>query len=89
MVEATCIVETANGIHARPSALLVETSLKFSSTITLFHGEIEADAKSIMSIMMLTAVHGSEIRIVCDGPDEEDALKEIVSLFESRFNQDS
>jgi phosphocarrier protein HPr len=89
VVEAKAIVENAHGIHARPAAQLVETSAKFSSAITLVNDAMEADAKSIMNIMMLSAVHGTEVTIRCNGDDENEALSSVLALFEDRFGQES
>ncbi len=89
MIEAKTVVQNAHGIHARPAAQLVETANKYASEITLVNDAMEADAKSIMNIMMLSAVHGTEIIVRVNGNDESDALAAIVDLFEDRFGQES
>ncbi len=89
MEEQKVIVQNSHGIHARPAAMLVETATKFSSSITLVNGPMPADAKSIMGIMMLSAVHGTEITVQADGPDETEAVTAIVDLFNSNFGNDS
>ncbi|HEX8962378.1 MAG TPA: HPr family phosphocarrier protein, partial [Rhodocyclaceae bacterium] len=53
-------VEIVNklGLHARASALLVKTAVKFNSEIKIEREGIEVNGKSIMGIMMLAAAKG-------------------------------
>ena len=81
--ELTVINES--GIHARPAALIVETATKFHSTILFVKDGMRANAKSIMNIMLLAAEPGAVIRVESEGPDEQEALAAIESLFMSRF----
>lgn len=89
MIEKKTKVQNKHGIHARPSAMLVEKSNGFKSTITLLNGPIEADAKSIMGIMMLAAVYETDIIVRTEGEDEEEAAIAIIELFDGRFGLDS
>jgi phosphocarrier protein len=45
------------------------------------------DGKSILSLMMLAAVKGTELSVVVDGADEEQALKSIIALIDDRFGE--
>ncbi|HMA65659.1 MAG: HPr family phosphocarrier protein [Fibrobacterota bacterium] len=88
MFEQTITVINKLGIHARPSSLIVQTAMKFKSAITLIKDGASADAKSIMSVMMLAAEMGSKVQIKANGPDEKDAVAAIVLLFEKKFNEE-
>ena len=46
------------------------------------------DAKSILMIMSMGLVKGTEITIVADGPDEADAVKALKELVESKFGEE-
>ncbi len=70
------------GLHARPAALFVQTAKKFKSNITVIKNEQSANAKSILEILALGADYGDEIIIQADGPDESDAIKELLDLLE-------
>lgn len=89
MVEKVVTVINEHGIHARPASMLVETAGKYQSSVTLENGGVLGDAKSIMGIMMLAAVHGTQITVRCEGSDESEALAAVSDLFESRFGQES
>lgn len=88
MIEDKLIIENKLGIHARPASLLVQEATRFQSDIQLKKDGASADAKSIMSIMMLAASKGTEISITVDGPDEEDAFAAVATLFKNKFNED-
>ena len=55
MKELQITVTNSLGIHARPASLIVQTAMKFKSASTLIKDGASADAKSIMSVMMLAA----------------------------------
>jgi phosphocarrier protein HPr len=88
MKEAVVVVKNRAGIHARPAALLVQTASKYSSSIFLERNGEKVNGKSIMGVITLGAVYNSEIKIIIDGKDEEQALEAIVALFEKRFEED-
>jgi phosphocarrier protein HPr len=88
MVSKLLKVTNEAGIHARPAAAVVETASAFKSGIWFLKGDIRANAKSIMNIMLLAAEYGSEILVEAEGPDEEEALNAIEKLFVERFRQD-
>lgn len=76
------------GLHARAAAKLVSTAGRFSSRVSLKLGSQEADAKSIMAVMMLAAAKGSLVEISCDGRDEDQAMQALVELIDDYFGED-
>lgn len=76
------------GLHARAAAKLVSTAARFSSKVTLKFGSQDADAKSIMSVMMLAAAKGSVIDIQCEGADEQAAMQSLVELISDYFGEE-
>ena len=86
MKEKIIKVSNKMGLHARPAAMLVQTSSKFDSSVKILKDDFEVDAKSIMGVMTLAAALGSELRFVADGPDEDEVLNAIESLFDSGFS---
>ena len=87
MVEKEIIVSNTLGIHARPASMVVQTASKFKSAIQIQKDEITADAKSIMSVMMLAAAWNCTVRIKATGPDEKEALEAVARLFETGFGE--
>jgi phosphocarrier protein len=87
MKEKIIVVANKTGLHARPAAMLVQTTSKYQSSVKILKDDFEIDAKSIMSVMALAARHGSELKFVAEGPDENEALAAIEGLFNSNFNE--
>jgi len=69
------------GIHARAAARLVQLSSQYQSTIVLFRSDtvntVEADARSILSILLLSAGFGSKVNVRAEGVDEDEAVDAI------------
>lgn len=76
------------GIHARPAALFVKVAGRFVSNVTVEKDGERINGKSIMGLMMLAAGCGSTLRITAEGPDAEQAVRELEKLFAAKFNED-
>ena len=61
-------------LEARPIAMLVQVASQYDSTVYLETEGRRINAKSIMGMMSLAASLGTEIRIITDGSDEEQAM---------------
>lgn len=77
------------GLHARAAAKLVTLASKFSSDIKVRKDGREVSGKSIMGVMMLAAAKGSQITLIADGSDAEQALTELEALIARRFDEES
>ena len=75
------------GLHARAAAKVVSTANEFESTIIITKDGKNADARSIMKLLMLSASQGSRISIEVDGTDQKDAMKSIERLFNDKFDE--
>jgi phosphotransferase system enzyme I (PtsI) len=91
MVERTFTVTGQLGLHARAAAKLVRVASCFESSVLLERkeGGHSADAKSILSVLMLAASCGTEVRAIAEGPDEEKAIEELGLLFSGGFGEAS
>jgi len=68
--------------------MLVQTTKNFKSNIFIEKNNDRINAKSIMGIITLGAAYGTELKIIAEGEDEEDAVDTIVRLFESKFEEE-
>lgn len=89
MVKRTLLIKTRLGLHARAAAKLVRVASGFQSQVQLSRvdGSLTADAKSILSVLMLAAGCGTELQASADGIDEEAALDAIDQLFAEGFGE--
>lgn len=88
MVELETTIKNRAGIHARPSAIIAQTAVKYASRVFLEKAGNRINAKSIMGIITLAASYGSKVKIIADGADEQAAAEAIKALFESGFNEE-
>ncbi len=75
------------GLHARASSKLVELANSFKSNILIEKDIKQANAKSIMTVMMLAANKGSFITLKVDGADEEIAMAKLTDLIANKFGE--
>ncbi|WP_375191649.1 HPr family phosphocarrier protein [Marinobacter sp.] len=75
------------GLHARATAKLVATASGFDSSVRISGKGREVDAKNIMQVMMLAASQGTEVEIIAEGPDEEQAVEALVELINDYFGE--
>ena len=90
MIERQVTVVNRLGLHARAAAKLVRVASQFRSAIRLVRTDrgAVADAKSILSVLMLAAARGAELLITAEGPDEEAALDSLCSLVGTGFGEE-
>ena len=88
MTEAKTTIENKTGIHARPASQFVQKASSFKSKIPIKAKGKTVDAKSILMIMSMGLVKGTEITIVADGPDEADAVAALKQMVDDKFGEE-
>ena len=81
------VVNNQVGLHARPATFFIQKANEFKSTVWVEKKERRVNAKSLLGVLSLGIVGGTEIRIIVDGSDEEEALNALVELVESGFGE--
>lgn len=88
-VKRTMRIVNQRGLHARASRKLAELALSYDTTrISVRHDEEEADARSLMDLMMLGAGIGADIEVEARGPQAEQALEAVEALVAAKFHED-
>ncbi|WP_347348038.1 phosphoenolpyruvate--protein phosphotransferase [Nigerium sp.] len=82
------LVPNPTGLHARPSATLVNLAKGFKSDIRLRRDDDSANAKSIMSIMGLAVANAEKITVTATGPDAAQAIEEISQAIKNGLGED-
>ncbi|MBE7516429.1 MAG: HPr family phosphocarrier protein [Chloracidobacterium sp.] len=77
------------GLHARAAAKVVKCAAVFESSVALtdLKKGTHADARSILSLLALSAVAGTELLISVSGSDEEQAMETLVEMFRTGFGE--
>ena len=80
-------VEVKNqvGLHALPATFFIQKANEFKSSIWVEKEDSRVNAKSLLGVLSLGIMGGTTIRILAGGPDEEQAVEELVKLVESGF----
>ena len=86
MRTATFTVTNSAGLHTRPAAKLVEVASKYKSTVRIGDQKM-VDGKSILSLMMLAAIKGTQLKIEVKGPDEDRAIDALLNLINDDFGE--
>lgn len=91
IVRAERTVDIINklGLHARASAKLVTLANKFTADVRLKKDGREVSAKSILNIIMLAAGLGSQVTLIAEGEDAEQAIEELAALVADKFGEEA
>jgi phosphocarrier protein len=76
------------GLHARAAAKFAKLAEQFDADINVEASGLKVSALSIMGLMMLAAGPGTEISISSDGREAEAGLAALVTLVNSRFDEE-
>ncbi|HEV2883194.1 MAG TPA: HPr family phosphocarrier protein [Pyrinomonadaceae bacterium] len=90
MLEKRIVIVNRLGLHARAAAKLVRTASAYRSGVRLERtdGGAVADAKSILSVLLLAASRGTELRLMIEGADEAEAMSAVCDLIVSGFGEE-
>jgi len=76
------------GLHARPSALFVQTANRFPNCqVAVSNGIETVNGKSIMGMMTLAAAMGSELTLEVKGDDAAGAVEALCQLIANKFEE--
>ncbi len=86
-LEFTFSCPLPNSIHARPANALEEVAARFTSSIVLKNerNEIEANAKSVLSLVSADIQYNDVCRVRILGEDEQQAFTTLKSFIENEF----
>ncbi|KGD78446.1 phosphohistidinoprotein-hexose phosphotransferase [Tatumella morbirosei] len=77
------------GMHARPAMKLFELVQSYDAEVILRNeAGTEADASSVIALLMLDSAQGGQIEVEATGPQETEALQAVIELFNAGFDED-
>jgi len=80
-------VQNQVGLHARPATFFIQKANEYKSSIWVEKEERRVNAKSLLGVLSLGIVGGTGIKVIADGPDEQQAVEGLVKLVESGFTE--
>lgn len=87
MVCKTMQINNPTGLHLRPAGMLCKKAMQYKSLITFRTGSTTANAKSVLSVLGACVKSGDEIVLMCDGPDEQEAMTALSEIIESGLGE--
>ncbi len=85
MVTKEITVQNQVGLHARPATFFIQKANEFKSSIWVEKEERRANAKSLLGVLSLGITGGTDIKILADGQDENEAVDALTKLVVSGF----
>lgn len=87
MIEKKVQIINNAGLHTRPAATIVKLAAKYKSDFFINKDGMNINGKSIIGVMTLAAEKGSELVLLFEGDDENEAAEEITSYFNRGFDE--
>ena len=81
------IVQNKMGIHARPAAMIANLAIEAKSDVWLCKNGEQVDASSIIDILSLGCMKGSDVTLKIETPEDIKVLDKIINLFEKGFGE--
>lgn len=89
-IEAVFVIKNEQGLHARPSAILVNEVKKYNASVAVQNLDRNSQlvsAKSLMKIVALGVVKGTRLRFVATGEEAQQAIDGISAVIESGLGE--
>ena len=85
MVKESFVIENETGLHARPATEIAKIAMKYKCNVNLIVNGKTINAKSPLMIMSAGIKSKTELEILCDGEDEEQAIEELKTFLQSNL----
>jgi phosphocarrier protein len=86
-VRGSFVVRNRLGLHARAAAKLVSLASKFPCEILLSRDGQDANAKSVMGVLLLCGAQGTSLDIEASGEGADEAVRAIGALIDDKFGE--
>ena len=87
MVKQKIKITNPTGLHLRPAGNLCKEAMRYKSKVTFNYGGNIANAKSVLSVLGACIKTGDVITLICEGDDEEEALKNLAAYIENGLGE--
>lgn len=85
MITRNVTIQNNVGLHARPATFFIQKANSYKSSIWVEKDERRVNAKSLLGVLSLGIVKGTEITLIADGADESEALDGLEALVQEGF----
>ena len=86
MIQREVTITYTSGLHARPATFFIQKANTYRSSVWVVKDDRKVSAKSLLGVLSIGIAKGMTITIAADGEDEQEAIKGLVELIETGFN---
>jgi len=87
MISKEVVINNQVGLHARPATFFIQKANEFKSSIWVEKEDRRVNAKSLLGVLSLGIVKGTQVTIIADGTDEDEAISTLSDLIDSDFSE--
>ena len=87
MCTKNVVINNQVGLHARPATFFIQKANEFKCSIWVEFEARRVNAKSLLGVLSLGIVKGTEITLIANGSDEEEAVEALAALISSDFGE--
>ena len=82
MYTAQTVVKCASGLHNKQATYFIQKANDFKSSIWIEADERKINAKSLLGVLSMAIVTGTEVTLTAEGPDEEESIQTLSGMLE-------
>ena len=83
-LEATVTVGNIRGVHGRVAARLASVAADFRICLLVTREEETVDCSSVLDVLAMALVQGTEVRLAVEGENPGDALNAAIGILTSQ-----
>ena len=87
MITRSVTVRNTVGLHARPATFFIQKANTYKSSLWVEKEDCRVNAKSLLGVLSLGIVKGTEITLIADGQDEAQAIEGLSALIDNGFEE--
>lgn len=80
-------IKNPTGLHLRPAGILCKEAMKYTCSVKFQFQNGIANAKSVLSVLGACVKCGDEIELICEGEDEQVAIRELTAIIEAGLGE--
>ena len=87
MISRDVTIKNSVGLHARPATFFIQKANSYKSSIWVEKEDCRVNAKSLLGVLSLGISKGTEIKLIADGVDENNAIDGLAELIDGEFGE--
>lgn len=77
------VVQCASGLHNKQATYFIQKANDFKAGIWIEADERRINAKSLLGVLSMAIITGTEVTLSAEGPDEEEAVNALADMLQA------